>query len=199
MFAQVHVNQGHPDSELAPGPNLEPPSSSVLRLCPGSEGASEVRLTERPEPTSVMPGRSTEGNQNETFPQDAVTGPFIKHLGGICRAPARSSHSAAQQLRGPRVPAYPGRPRAGAVAPRSRPSAHAPGAEALPARGGGVGGGGGSFRFALHPGSSFAAGDSFLRTLGGLRCRRTSVPPDHGVAQGAGGPGSPRGKDHPPS
>eukprot|EP00069_Balaena_mysticetus_P012946 bmy_21869T0 len=50
---------------------------------------------------------------------------------------------------------------------------------------------GGSYRFALHPGSSFGAGDSFLRTLRGLRCRRTAVRRDHGVAQGAGRPGSP--------
>lgn len=71
-------------------------------------------------------------------------------------------------------------------------------AAALPAGGGGSGGsGGGSSRFALHPGSSFGAEDSFLWTLGGLSCSLTAVRRDHGVAQGAGGPGSSGGKEPP--
>lgn len=67
----------------------------------------------------------------------------------------------------------------------------------LPARGGsGGGGGGGSSRFASTPVAASRSGTaSSGRSASFAAAARLSK--DHGVAQGAGGPGSPGGKDLP--
>lgn len=130
-------------------------------------------------------------------PQDAGIFLFLKHLEGTCKAPSRRSRrtSASTAPRDSRSPPPQVSPRQGcpcarAVTPRSCTSAHAP-------AGGGSGGRSsrGSFRCALHPGSSFAAGDSFLWPFRRLQCCGTLAQPDHGVAQRARRPGSPGGKD----
>lgn len=108
---------------------------------------------------------------------------------------ARSASSARDSAPRPPVPPPPGRlaqaqSQRGAFPPqRACSPGRAPGT-----RGGG-GGGGGSGRWALRSGSGFAAVGSLLRPLCGLGCLHTSVQSDDGAAQGAGGPGSPRGKE----
>lgn len=151
-----------------------------------------------------MPLKSREGIQIAKFSRFEGKFPSIKHLrerripgrcSGMTSAGAPRGTAAPGPLLLQRAPV--GVLRAGALVPRSRPSAHAQLGRSVP---------GGrrrrrrrqprwNFPLCLHPGSSFAVGDSFLRTLRGFRCHRTSVRQDHGVAQGSGGPESPGGKD----
>lgn len=149
-----------------------------------------------------MPVKSRKGSHDAKFPRDEGIVPFTKHLGEKCRARARSSSKRRPSHRHRRgalasrpVPALPGAALAQAQSRRApAPARMLRRAVALPAGAGG-GGSGGSCRFALHPGSSSAAGDGFLRVLRSLRCRsRSSVRLDHGVAQRARGPRSPGGK-----
>ena len=165
---------------------------------------SPARGEDRTHLGHLMPVRSRDGNQDAKFPQDRGIIPFIKHLEENAEprreAPQnldlgrRPGLQLARQIGSGPLPGLLSRMRSRAALPsqcacsagpgRSRPAAAAAAA-------------GGSYRFALHPGSSFGAGDSFLRTLRGLRYRRTAVRRDHGVAQGAGRPGSPGGKEPP--
>lgn len=130
-----------------------------------------------------------------------------------CNAPRRKLRSPARSTCGTPVPksgrtAAPAPPRGSALPgvaltqAQSRcarvPVRMLRGAAALPAGGGGSGGGGGrgSSRFASTPVAAWRSGTaSSGRSAGSAAAARLSQ--DHGVAEGAGGPGSPGGKDPP--
>lgn len=130
-----------------------------------------------------------------------------------CNAPRRKLRSPARSTCGTPVPkpgrtAAPAPPRGSALPgvaltqAQSRcarvPVRMLRGAAALPAGGGcsGGGGGGGSSRFASTPVAAWRSGTaSSGRSAGSAAAARLSQ--DHGVAEGAGGPGSPGGKNPP--